>query len=49
MLAVSGGEGRAVSDGNGRAAADKSNDARRRGEGERVGERQEEWAVNIGG
>lgn len=30
-------------------AADKSNDARRRGEGEREGEGQEEWAVNIGG
>lgn len=40
MFAVSGGEARAVSDGNGREAADKSNDARRRGEGEQEGEGQ---------
>lgn len=40
MLAVSGGEARAVSDGNGREAADKSNDARQRGEREQEGEGQ---------
>lgn len=40
MLAVSGGDARAVSDGNRRVAADKSNDARRRGERERAGEEQ---------
>lgn len=38
MLAVSGGEARAVSGGNGRVAADKSNDARRRGERDREGQ-----------